>query len=189
MVGMNRLRECLAGGLIAGPYTYAVKFARKKAGRKPDYVVPPLEALWWSEGGEEFDPVQRPEAVRWTVMVMQPDFIEAGHVAAGAKAVKSKLTAKKQPGNPALDELRLDALTGGRAAQMLYIGPYADMGPHIERLHRFIAAEGLSPASITMSISVIRCGRRLKSSRRSCGSRPHNSAARSSAGERASSKR
>lgn len=125
---------------------YAVKFALKKAGRKPDYVVPPLEALWWSEGGEEFDLVQRPEAVRWTVMVMQPDFIEAGHVAAGAKAAKAKLAAKKQPGNPALDELRLDALTGGRAAQMLYIGPYADMGPHIERLHRFIAGEGLSLA-------------------------------------------
>lgn len=135
--------ENAIGALYA--VAYAIKFARKKAERGPDYVVPPLEMLWWSEGEEEFDLIERPEAVRWTAMVMQPGFIEAGDAAAGVAAVKAKLAAKKEPGNAALDALRLETLAGGRAAQMLYVGPYSEMGPHIERLHRFLAAEGLSP--------------------------------------------
>ncbi len=114
---------------------YSIKFSRKKAGWGPDYVIPPLEMLWWSEGEGEFDLIERPEAARWTAMVMQPDFIEAGDVDAGVAAAKA---------NPALDGLRLDSLAAGRAAQMLYVGPYSAMGPHIERLHRFIAGEGLS---------------------------------------------
>ena len=122
---------------------YSIKFSRKKAGRGPDFVVPPLEMLWWSVG-EEFDLEQRPDEVRWTAMIMRPgDFIGADDVKAGVSAAK-ELEKKKNSSNPALDHLRLDALTARRAAQLLHVGAYSDMGPPIERLHRFISDKGLS---------------------------------------------
>ena len=34
---------------------YTVKFSLKKAGGGQDYVVPPLEGLWWCEGMTGFD--------------------------------------------------------------------------------------------------------------------------------------
>jgi hypothetical protein len=45
-----------------------------------------------------------------------------------------------------LRRLRRDTVVGGRAAQVLYVGPYADLEDAIRRLHQFIAAEGLTPA-------------------------------------------
>ena len=32
----------------------------------------------------------------------------------------------------------------GRAAQLLHVGPYADEGPAVQRLHDFIADQGLT---------------------------------------------
>ena len=123
---------------------YSIKFGRKKAGQGPDYGVPPLEALWWSDDPAGFDLIARPDDVRWTAMVMQPDFVTDTDVVAGVAAAKSKLVKKKQPENSALDNMRLERLGEGRAVQLLHIGSYADETPNIERLHAFIAGEGLS---------------------------------------------
>ena len=122
---------------------YAIKFAIKKAGS--DYGVPPLEALWWSDDGQPVDLVARPRAVRWTAMILQPDFVDAQHVEAGIIAAKAKLARKGAPDNPALDRLALGRLAAGRAAQLLHTGPYSTEDADIERLHRFIAEQGLSP--------------------------------------------
>lgn len=53
--------------------SYAMKFAAKN-GLSRDYVVPPLEALWWSDDPGTF---ARREKGRWqwTVMIMAPDFV------------------------------------------------------------------------------------------------------------------
>ena len=74
-------------GAVAALYAtaYAIKFAIKKAASEPDYGVAPLEALWWSADGRPVDPAARPDAVRWTAMVMQPDFVAAHHVGAGPR--------------------------------------------------------------------------------------------------------
>jgi len=47
---------------------------------------------------------------------------------------------KKNPA--ALDKVRLETLEEGRAAQILYVGPFADEGPTIQRIHEFIHAAG-----------------------------------------------
>lgn len=53
--------------------SYALKFACKATlGR--DYVVPPLEGLWWAADPADFV-ARRRDNWRWTMMVMAPDFI------------------------------------------------------------------------------------------------------------------
>jgi hypothetical protein len=41
--------------------------------------------------------------------------------------------------------LRVESFAEGAVAQVLYLGPYADERPTIERLHEAIAAAGLRP--------------------------------------------
>src|SRR5690349_3015829 len=53
--------------------TYTLKFTRKKT-TGPDYTVGPLEGLWWMADDTEFDQARAADW-RWTLMIMQPDFI------------------------------------------------------------------------------------------------------------------
>ena len=60
---------------IAALYStaYTTKFALKKAGRE-DFVVPPLEALWWADDESAFEGNRRDEW-QWTLMVILPDHV------------------------------------------------------------------------------------------------------------------
>ena len=42
----------------------------------------------------------------------------------------------------ALERLRLERFTEGRAAQVLHVGPYSAEGPTIQALHDFISENG-----------------------------------------------
>ncbi len=55
--------------------SYAMKFAAKvELGQ--DYVVGPLEALWWADDMSSFV-ARKKSDWRWTIMIMQPDFVTA----------------------------------------------------------------------------------------------------------------
>ena len=118
---------------------YTLKFALKKAGRT-DFVVAPLETLWWSDNPRAFEENRRGEW-RWTAMVMQPDHVTD----ADLQAALGELL-RKGIRNPAHDRLRLDTLEEGRAAQLLYVGPYDAMESSVAQLRAFVAAEGYRPA-------------------------------------------
>src|SRR5690606_28715996 len=53
--------------------SYALKFAAKAAFSR-DYVVPPLEGLWWSDDPADFI-ARRKDRWHWTMMIHAPDFI------------------------------------------------------------------------------------------------------------------
>ena len=53
--------------------SYGMKFAAKD-GLQRDYVVPPLEALWWADDPKSFVRREK-DRWRWTVMIMAPDFV------------------------------------------------------------------------------------------------------------------
>ena len=53
---------------------YKLKFMSKVELEK-DYVVPPLEGLWWADDMETFDVQREKSAWDWTMMIMQPDWI------------------------------------------------------------------------------------------------------------------
>ncbi len=113
---------------------YTLKFGSRK-GPAPegyfDYVVPPLEGLWWMREGKEFARDNKDDWC-WRLMIRQPDFYGEQHAATAFAALR----AKKNP--PALDLLRLEQFEEGRAAQTLHIGPYDQEDVSIARLHAFV---------------------------------------------------
>ena len=115
--------------------SYTLKFMVKRQHPEHDYRVMPLEGLWWTDtaGGPDFT---RKDTWKWTAMIMQPDAVTAGLF----EEAKQELNAKKHP--PGLVRVRFDAFHEGAAAQILYVGPYADERPTIERLHAFIREQG-----------------------------------------------
>jgi len=118
---------------------YKLKFASKKALDR-DYVVPPLEGLWWAEEMGAF--VARDKgAWDWTMMIMQPDWITPQMFEEAIGQVS------KGKDLPALPRLRLERYHEGLAVQILHVGSYDDEAPTIARLHNeFLPDNGLAEA-------------------------------------------
>jgi len=115
--------------------SYAMKFATKgDMGR--DYVVPPLEGLWWSDDPADFV-TRRKDRWRWTLMILAPDFLDGAYFDAAVTKARKKL------GEPP-DSLRLERLNEGLCLQTMHIGSYDAEGPVLARLHdEILPAQGL----------------------------------------------
>ncbi len=116
---------------------YSIKFRMKKAGIM-DYIVPPLEGLWWTATSETFDIAQR-ENWQWTAMIMQPEQVTPEIVIETIREVEEK------KGFTIQGRLRFESFHEGYSAQIMHVGPYSAEGPTIQRLHEFIKAGGRSP--------------------------------------------
>lgn len=114
--------------------SFKVKFISGKENSQ-DYVVMPLEGLWWVENMEDFS-IQDKSGWKWTSMIRQPDFITKDMIKKAIEEVKKK----KNP--PALSKMKFESLHEGLSAQIMHIGPYSEEGPTIEKLHNFIAEKG-----------------------------------------------
>jgi hypothetical protein len=116
--------------------SYTLKFMSKRAFDR-DYVVGPLEGLWWAEDMTTFASRQK-DKWSWTMMILQPDWITAEHVA----AAKAEVLMKK--GLPGIERARLAVLDEGPCVQILHVGSYDDEGPTLKRLHEdYLPANGL----------------------------------------------
>ncbi len=113
--------------------SYTAKFMVKKAEPAKDYVVMPLEGLWWADDMSVFTANDKSKW-KWTMMIMQPSFVADTVLEASMAEVRRK---KALPG---IEQVRLESFTEGRCAQVLHIGPFSEEGPTIERLHKFIDA-------------------------------------------------
>lgn len=120
---------------------YTLKFMFKNTELQPenyfDFVIPPLEIFWFMNDCKGFDP-DKPEDWRWTLMIMQADYITAEHV----KMAKTELL-KKGKANEFLDELRLEKNLDGKAVQILHLGPYNEVAPTVEKLKNELKLNGL----------------------------------------------
>ena len=115
--------------------SYALKFAAKGLGK--DYVVPPLEGLWWADDPADFV-ARRKDRWRWTMMIMAPDVIDRPMFDAAVAKAGRKL-------GPPPATLRLEPLAEGRSLQIQHVGSYDDEGPTLARLHgEVMPAEGLT---------------------------------------------
>lgn len=129
------------GQAVEGLFTvaYGVKFLSKK---DPgiDYVVMPLEGLWWAEDLGVFDPQSGDrDQWLWRAMIRQPDHITVAMVTTAV----DKATAKGK-GGEGVEHIRLERFAEGLAAQIMHIGPFSEEGPTIQRLHQeFLPTEGL----------------------------------------------
>lgn len=110
--------------------SYAAKFQMKKdAGI--DYVVMPLEGLWWADDMSVFEANNR-AAWKWAMMIVQPGFVPTDVIEA------AMVTAKEKKGHLDVTKVRFEKFVEGRAAQVLHVGPFSEEGPTIQRLHDFI---------------------------------------------------
>jgi hypothetical protein len=119
------------------PVAYKLKFAsRRELGR--DYVVPPLEALWWADDMAAFTAARDKSQWDWTLLLLVPEWIEQALIADAVAAAG----AKDPPSR--LGDVRVEALAEGRCVQTLHLGSFDDEGPVLDRMHRrFIPESGL----------------------------------------------
>ncbi|HSX52954.1 MAG TPA: GyrI-like domain-containing protein [Patescibacteria group bacterium] len=116
------------------PVAYTIKFISKiKYGK--DFGVMPLEGLWWTKNMADFSAENKSNWL-WTAMIMQPDVVTEDLYNQAVLQVAEKKNPKS------LDKLRFASYDEGRAAQVMYVGPYADEGPSIQELHKFIEEQG-----------------------------------------------
>jgi hypothetical protein len=107
--------------------SYTLKFHSKNELGK-DYVVPPLEGLWWSEDFNDFRS-RRKNKWSWTMMIMVPDWLGKKEVNGAVSTVRSKKPDIK------VDRLRLETLNEGLCVQIMHIGSYDDETPTLVKLH------------------------------------------------------
>jgi hypothetical protein len=107
--------------------SYTLKFQSKKELNK-DYVVPPLEGLWWSDNFDDFR-LRRKNNWSWTMMIMVPEWLSKTHVKKAIASLKLKKPEIK------VDQLRLETLREGLCAQIMHIGSYDEETPTLVKLH------------------------------------------------------
>lgn len=107
--------------------SYKTKFLSKRNGQ--DYVVPPLEGLWWAEDMDTFSTARDKNQWLWTMMIMVPDWIT------GEMMLEAKIEVEKKKDLPALEKVRWEVYQEGLAVQILHLGSYDDEGPVLARLH------------------------------------------------------
>lgn len=122
--------------------SYTIKMSKMK-GRQPEgyfeYVVPPLEGLWWCEEGP-FDLYQRDNWL-WTSMMRQPEFVTEEVFAWACKEL-----AKKKP-ELDVNRARLCEFEEGLCVQMMHIGPYSEEPATVENMRAFMKEQGLKDAT------------------------------------------
>ncbi|MBC8186413.1 GyrI-like domain-containing protein [candidate division KSB1 bacterium] len=112
-------------------FAYRIKFSIKKSEKAIDYSVMPLEGLWWADDMSKFS-VEDKSSWKWTLMIMQPEFVSDELV----KQCTDELKLKKDLF--ALSKIRFQSFEEGKAAQIMHIGPFSEEGPTVERVHQFI---------------------------------------------------
>ncbi|PYC75311.1 hypothetical protein C7C45_03900 [Micromonospora arborensis] len=110
------------------PVAYKLKFASKRTLMR-DYVVPPLEGLWWAEDMASFTTDRDKSQWDWTLMLMVPVWIDQTMFAAAVE----QAGAKHRPAR--LDDVRLQTLTEGRCVQTLHVGSFDEEADVLARLH------------------------------------------------------
>jgi len=118
--------------------SFTAKFMLKKMQKKVDFTVPPLEGLWWTGKGTQFN-MEDKNRWQWTVMIMQPDFVTRDLIKSAIQQVAEKR------GSLPISKLRFESFHEGLSAQIMHVGPYCDELPTIERLHAFIRSQGYQP--------------------------------------------
>jgi len=114
--------------------SYTLKFIVKKE-KDIDYVVLPLESLWFTDDITKFS-LENKDEWKWISMIMQPEYITKDLVSKALEKVKRR----KNPID--LKKIRFESFHERLSAQIMHIGPYSAETPTIEKLHKFITETG-----------------------------------------------
>ena len=101
-----------------------------------DFVVPPLEGLWWQDGVTGVD-VGRKEDFRWISMIRLPDFVTEAEFAWAVREAERKKTEDFSKA----EFFRYDE---GLCVQCMHLGPFDDEPETVRLMHRFMEEQGFS---------------------------------------------
>ena len=123
-------------GLLYG-IAFTIKMSKKGSHQIAgyfDYVVPPLEGLWWQENIKGID-YSRKEDFHFISMIRLPDFVTKKDFEWAIGEAEKK---KKE------DFSKVEFLTynEGLCVQCMHIGAYDDEPATVELMHSFMTAEG-----------------------------------------------
>ena len=125
--------------------SYTIKMS-KMGGDTPagyfEYVVPPLEGLWWSANDEPFQvgPVKDKSNFAWLSMIRQPEFVDQSVFDWACAEARRKKPAAMQA------EAELCRFTEGRCVQIMHHGPYDDEPASVALIDGYMAENGLQDA-------------------------------------------
>lgn len=134
----NKCREYKEAMEILYGLSFTVKMS-KMNNTQPEgyfeYVVPPLEGLWYQEKTNGID-YSRKDDFHWISMIRQPEFVTE-EVFETAKAALSKKKTSLD-----ISKARLMRYTEGLCVQLMHTGPYDDEPASIAKLERFAEENG-----------------------------------------------
>jgi hypothetical protein len=100
-----------------------------------DFVVPPLESLWYSKNGGVIEDILDKENFAWTALIRQPDFVTADFF----EYAKKEVAEKKQLD---LSDVYFKTYREGLCVQVLHIGAYDDEPKTVALLEDFVKSNG-----------------------------------------------
>lgn len=95
-----------------------------------EYVVPPLEGLWWNEGNKTVD-YQQKEKFEWISMIRQPEFVTQEVFDWACQEVKKKKGLE-------VSKAKFVELEEGLCVQMLHKGSYDEEPKTIQAIEEYI---------------------------------------------------
>lgn len=118
--------------------SYAIKMnkeIKKEIEGYFDYVVPPLEGLWWLQD-DDMD-FSKKDKYLWTSMIRQPEFVTKEIFDFACNEVK-----KKKP-NLDVSKARFEAFNEGLCVQCMHIGTFDEEYKTTEKIDKFIKENNL----------------------------------------------
>lgn len=102
-----------------------------------DYVVPPLESLWYSLDKQHLDIASPKDTWNWTSLIRQPEFVN--------KEVFYWAIAQLKEKKPSIDSSNVTFITlnEGLCVQMMHIGPYSEEPATIAKIQAFMKENNL----------------------------------------------
>jgi len=120
---------------------YAVKMMPKSGEAAEgyfDYTVFPLEGIWDIDVSEGAGEVLDKDKLIYTIMIRQPEFVDAGL----AKKVLDQVKKKKY--NSLLEKVRFGELEDGTCVQMMHLGSYDGEPASFRLMEMFCEENGLA---------------------------------------------
>lgn len=120
---------------------YGIAFTIKMSYKGPhkiqgyfEYVVPPLEGLWWQENTKGMDYAHKQD-LHFISMIRLPDFVTQEDFNWSIQEATKK---KKMD----FSKVEFLTITEGLCVQCMHIGPYDDEPATVELMHEFIQENG-----------------------------------------------
>ena len=99
-----------------------------------DYVVPPLEGLWWQEGTRGVDYTRKAD-FRWISLIRLPEFVTEEVFRWAVREAERKKVLDCTP-------VKLFSYTEGLCVQCMHMGPYDDEPATVAAMEAYAKAQG-----------------------------------------------